>query len=213
MMRFSNSSVPRGALVAIMLLLQHRVVQGQMTKLEAPPCTNWEETKANLDTAKAVWTQPACYDFSYTFLGFQIGLPAPKNVQVRNGVVAGGAGDKTVNDFFNMIESLCVQDCPTAGAQRCRVSYDDTVGYPTSILIDISQYIADEERMYSLSDFAVIDCDTAPLAMQIVEEDEISGTQNPAVLSPPTAQPVSETLPALKENPENNNEVLSEVAR
>ena len=216
---FLHPDVQCGALVATMLLLlqQFGVVQGQMTKLEATPCTNWEETKANLDSAKALWSQPACYDFSYTFLGFQVGLPAPKTVQVRNGVVAGGVGDKTIDDFFSMIETLCVADCPTKGAQRCRVLYDATAGYPSSILIDISQYIADEERMYSISDFAIVDCNAVPQSMLFLEGDEIP-VATPASVATPSHSPtnkfaVPSLAPSTKEQSSNNNEMLSEAER
>lgn len=134
-------------------------VQGQVIKLDDPPCQNYQQAEAGLTAAKAIWTEPPCYDFSYTFTGFQRGTPSPKSVQVRNGVVT-GEGDKHMGDFFDMIESLCIQDCPTSGAARCSNTYSDQ-GFPTSIDIDMSKFTPDGARSYTISDFAVVDCSSA----------------------------------------------------
>ena len=128
-------------------------------KLIDTPCQNYEKTKETLAAAKAVWAAPPCYDFSYTFMGFQVGTPSPKRVQVRNGV---SSGDKDMDDFFDMIESRCVRDCPTSGAARCSVTFSDLLGFPTRIEIDISQFTPDGARNYVISDFAVVECSAQP---------------------------------------------------
>ena len=130
--------------------------------LEPTPCQDWQANQAAFEAATAKWTltNPPCYDFSYKFLGFQIGLPAFRKVQVRNGVIdeSTSEGTRDVPHFFNMIQELCVADCPASGAETCRMEYDDTYGYPTSIFIDVSRYMADEERIYQIADFALVDC-------------------------------------------------------
>jgi hypothetical protein len=143
---------------------------GGMRPLQSNFCTNWQATQAALLSAKSKWTQPPCYDFSYTFRGFQVGVPSPKTVKVRNGAVTGGTGDKTMTDFFNMIESLCVTSCPTVGAFQCNAKYNSTQGYPESIFIDMQEFSVDEERIYRLTDFVVVDC-TGTTSLQLVEAE------------------------------------------
>lgn len=126
-------------------------------RLQETPCVDYENTKSEFDAAKTSWTNPACYDFSYTFLGFQVGAPSVQAVQVRNGAVSGD-GDKSVEDFFDMIESLCISSCPDEGAETCIIAYDDTNSYPTTIFIDMNQYTKDDERIFELASFSVVDC-------------------------------------------------------
>ena len=133
--------------------------------LETTPCIDYETTQSNLQAAKALWTsqqsQETCYTFRYTFLGYQIGLPTSISVQVlQNGVVLSPDVDnpKTIEDFFDMIESLCITDCPESGAERCIVAYNAEHGFPESLLIDMSSYTKDEEHDYILEDFELVDC-------------------------------------------------------
>jgi hypothetical protein len=156
-------------MTALLLLLvasaMHPVASQETTvmRLEGTPCTDFENSKTAFDAAKAAWTEPDCYDYSYTFLGFRIGVPEAKAVQIRNGVADGD--DKTINDFFDMIESLCIADCPAQGADQCSVAYA-TEGYPLSIFIDVSKYQADDERIYELTNFAVVLCPATQLAIE-----------------------------------------------
>ena len=136
------------------------IVQAQAAKLQATPCENWEANKASFEEAKSKWAQPDCYDYSYTFRGYQVGLPEPTLVQVRNGVAV-GENKKTLTDFFDMIETNCISECPTKGAQTCANEYDADNGYPSSVYIRMSQYIADGTMTYGIDDFVVVDCQEA----------------------------------------------------
>lgn len=129
---------------------------GQGLQLIDEPCQNYQETSAALQEAKAAWVDPDCYDFAYTFTGFQVGLPVPQAVRVRNGVAENG--EKTMDDFFGMVESLCVEGCPDAGAARCEIEYA-LEGYPMNIFIDIDKYQPDNRRAYTIEDFAFVVCD------------------------------------------------------
>jgi hypothetical protein len=144
--------------------------EGQVTKLEDKQCQNYEQSAEALSAAKAIWAAPPCYDFSYTFNGFQIGKPSSKGVQVRNGVVS-GEGDKTIDDFFDMIDSLCVRNCPASGAARCSNTYSDQ-GFPTRIEIDISKFTPDGARNYIIADFAVVECSSAPQVQEDTEQSD-----------------------------------------
>ena len=142
--------------LAVLIVLVSSSFGEEVLQLVDEPCQNYEETSAALQEAKTVWVGPECYDFAYTFTGFQIGEPAPQAVRVRNGVAENG--EKTMDDFFGMVESLCVEGCPAEGAARCEIAYG-VEGYPTSIFIDMSKYYPDDRRAYLIENYAVVDCD------------------------------------------------------
>lgn len=157
--------------LAVLLTTTTYSIGQQVLQLKDEVCQNYEETSAALQDAKAAWVDPSCYDFSYTFTGYQIGQPEPQNVRVRNGVAENG--EKTMDDFFGMIESLCVEGCPDAGAGRCEIEYA-IEGYPMSIFIDIDKYQPDNRRAYTIEDFAFVVCDE-----QQEPTDETDGPSNP----------------------------------
>lgn len=152
------------------ITLLRMVVQGQAMKLEDAPCQNYEQAEEVLIAAKAIWASPPCYDFSYTFMGFQVGTPSPIGVQVRNGVAENS--EKTMEDFFDMIESLCVRDCPTSGAARCSNTFSDQ-GFPTRIEIDISKFTPDGARNYVISDFAVVECSSSAQQVHDINDNHL----------------------------------------
>ena len=53
----------------------------------------------------------------------------------------------TVDQMFALIA-----DAEAKGADEVRVSYDSTFSYPTTVFIDQSQRLADEERWFEMSD-------------------------------------------------------------
>ncbi|GAX10926.1 hypothetical protein FisN_2Lh456 [Fistulifera solaris] len=159
---------------------------GEVLELIDEPCQNYEETSTALQEAKAAWVDPPCYDFSYTFTGFQVGEPVPQAVQVRDGVAENG--NKTMDDFFQMIESLCVENCPAEGAARCEVEYA-LEGYPMNIFIDIDQYQPDNRRTYAIENFAFIDCDDQE------KPTNVPVTENPSEEPQETAAPSSAVVP------------------
>lgn len=143
-------------LLAILLSSASYSAGQQVLQLKDEPCQNYEEISAALLDAKSAWVDPDCYDFTYTFTGFQIGQPEPQSVRVRNGVAENG--EKTIDDFFTMIESLCVEGCPNVGAARCEMEFA-MEGYPMSIFIDVNQYQPDNRRAYIIEDFNFVVCE------------------------------------------------------
>lgn len=86
----------------------------------------------------------------------------PINIQVRDGKIAAATfadtgepvppelnfNKLTINDLFKEVGQAI-----KGGAERVEVSYDKTYGFPTSIYIDQSSQIADEEVGYTISNF------------------------------------------------------------
>jgi hypothetical protein len=132
----------------------------------AQDCVNWESNSAAFETAAATWVEPACYTFSYTFLGLGFGPPMANVRDVGNGQALNaveGEQLSTIPDFYDMIESLCVSGCPGFGAHNCTITYNTTVPgvtYPDFIYIDIDENMSDEEQIYRLDDVAVLNCST-----------------------------------------------------
>jgi hypothetical protein len=145
--------------VALLVFVLPAAYNCQVILLAPTPCIDWEANAAAFQAAAALWTEPACYNYSYEFLGFSIGEPQPVPVAVRNGVASDGT--RTMGFFWDMIESLCIADCPTDGAQYCTIKYSTSKGYPESIYIDMSEYTADEERIYQLSNFTIVNCSSS----------------------------------------------------
>lgn len=163
----------KNAILVLLTVLMAMVTSSlgeDVMQLTDEPCQNYEETSAALQEAKTVWEGPDCYDFTYTFTGFQIGQPVPQVVQVRNGVAENG--NKTMDDFFAMVESLCVENCPAEGAARCEIAYA-LEGYPMSIFIEMNKYFPDDRRTYTIENYAVVECDDQG------QEEPTEVTENP----------------------------------
>jgi hypothetical protein len=134
-------------LLLFLLFLGSTVAQSVSSYSLNTPCVNWENSTAEYEAAIVSWVEPTCYNFSYTFLGFSIGLPQPEERQIVNGVALNVSDDvffHTLQDFYDMIYDLCVRDCPggpgknETGAHQCTNKYTTVSGvtYPESILID-----------------------------------------------------------------------------
>jgi hypothetical protein len=110
------------------------------------PCVNWENNTADYEAAIASWFEPACYNFSFIFLGFSDGQPQRKHRQIVIGTalnVPNGAFFYTLQDFYDLIYNMCVRDCDggsgkLTGAHQCKNNYTTVSGvtYPEFIYID-----------------------------------------------------------------------------
>lgn len=118
-----------------------------------------------LEKNRKLWESQGIDDYSFTLQRscFCRGDDRrPIHIQVRDGkVVAAKFADtgeplppsmdyakKTIPDLFNEVAQAIKEK-----AARLEVSYDPTYGFPTSIFIDRSELIADEEIGYSVSNF------------------------------------------------------------
>ena len=56
----------------------------------------------------------------------------------------------TIDEMFDLIA-----DAQAKGASEVRVTYDPALGYPTSVFLDMSSRVADDERQFELSGLTV----------------------------------------------------------
>lgn len=155
--------------------------QDEVIQLKNEPCINWEATAAAYQAAFAQWQEPACYTFTYTFLGFSVGEPAGVTQTVRNGASL-QEGDRkqfqTLADVWNLIDEQCIQNCPLNGAHLCDVVYattndeDGGLVYPTLVSIDPDSIVIDEELIYRIEDVRVLNCAELD-AEDVVEEETV----------------------------------------
>jgi hypothetical protein len=90
-------------------------------------------------------------------------MAAPVIVSVRNGsvqsrtyVASGAAVSPTFADLFPTVEGLfsIIDDAIEQRAAMLSVRYDPTYGYPVSISIDFNAVGADDEIVYTITNFA-----------------------------------------------------------
>jgi len=136
-----------------------------ITVLQSRKCENYEVVQQEFSEAKAKWGVRECYDFTFTFLGYTRGPKEPLTVEIRNGFPT-QTGVRSMDGFFDLIESMCFRECPESGAARCVIAYDDIIGYPTSIFIDVDEFMADEERIFRIENFTLLDCDPDPVNIE-----------------------------------------------
>lgn len=154
-----RSAFPFGVLLAFLPLLAF----GCTPRL-APPTPTGPVQGAGPDDlaeARARWEAVDVSDYTYT-IERQCFCPeqyrGPFAVQVEDGAITeatwsgGAAGDDveipTVEALFQLIARSYAE-----GADEVRVTYDGPRGYPTSVWIDRSRGMADEEVGYTVSAF------------------------------------------------------------
>lgn len=124
------------------------------------------DLRAEFDANKQKWLDSRPDDYSYTversgFLGPEARKPVDITVNgetVTDSQFTDGSGGSvpdynklSVSDLFDTVENAI-----NSGAAEVRVEYDAELGYPTSIFIDQSQQIADEEVYLNASNLAAI---------------------------------------------------------
>lgn len=124
------------------------------------------QDQQNLDTAKALWSKNTLKNYALTqtiscFCGPD--YTKPISYQISSGSVVSGSalyadmsGGKISSDLYsnlNTVESAftIIQEAIINKAESIIVQYDSSLGYPTSISIDMSKMIADEERYITFS--------------------------------------------------------------
>lgn len=132
--------------------------------------TGTSGTQSQLDANRKKWESQGIDDYSFTFQrscfcrGDAI---RPINIEVRDGQVSSARyadtgelipDDRQTNkqSIYNMnADGLfnLVEQGIKGGAERVDVTYDKTFGIPTSIYIDQSTQMADEEMGYTISNF------------------------------------------------------------
>ena len=118
------------------------------------------QTQQQLNDNHSKWISKNIKNYQYTF-NWGCFCPPEHNkpvvISVRNGVLASikyadGSGmvDKTRYTNYRTIEGLFefLQDAINRKAYRIEVSYDASLGYPSSASIDYDVRIADEEKSF-----------------------------------------------------------------
>lgn len=119
--------------------------------------------RSQFEENRRLWNEQALSEYSYVFSWSCFCLPdytAPVKIEVEQGewssisFVADGKPViednwqryNTIDELFEMIEDAFKQDAVAIHAE-----YDSELGYPTSVFIDYSELIADEERGFSVT--------------------------------------------------------------
>lgn len=162
------------------------------------------DAQGQLDANRKKWESQGIDDYSFTLQrncfcrGDAI---RPINIEVRDGSVTSAryadTGELIPDDrqynkqsvynlnadgLFNLVEQGI-----KGGAAQVDVTYDKTFGIPTSIYIDQSQQIADEEMGYTISNFRP---EPSVTTLAIGEEGNGGG---PVIIDPPVEPPVATT--------------------
>lgn len=149
--------------------LRDFLARGSGGSTEGPPttpeeeevCVDWKDLADTLAANQATWEASdlsSCYKMTISRSCFcPTEYREPRTITVLNGEIQEDV-DKiyqrpTMEELFALIDKDCVQKCPNNGPAECRVTFaDDKDGaYITSLYIDYSRFIADEENSYTVS--------------------------------------------------------------
>jgi Family of unknown function (DUF6174) len=114
----------------------------------------------------AKWGSPDCYVFTIQRSCFCPDVVRnATEVQVVNGTIVSPSNYEELflvpmDELFDQVNDLCVKNCPDRGAARCDVSYGPD-GNLASAYIDRSFMIADEEIIYTITDYRTCPIPTA----------------------------------------------------
>jgi hypothetical protein len=129
---------------------------------------NWRQTRRRLQKAKAKWANNVATPNTYNMTlekqcNCFIDYLGPHDYQVLNGVIGVIHNQNTtivattmptVEDLFDLVHQHCIQGCPSSGAFKCDVQFDNNLGYVKSLSIDDSMLKADDEFSYIVTNLA-----------------------------------------------------------
>ncbi|EIJ36341.1 DUF6174 domain-containing protein [Thiothrix nivea] len=162
------------------------------------------DAQSQLDANRKQWESQGIDDYSFTLQrscfcrGDAI---RPINIEVRDGSVTSAryadTGELIPDDRQTNKQSIynlsadglfnLVDQAIKGGAAQVDVSYDKQYGIPTSIYIDQSKQIADEEMGYSITNFRP---EPSVTTLAVGEED---GGGGPVIIDPPVEPPIATT--------------------
>jgi hypothetical protein len=151
------------------------------------PMTIYTLVQDELDTNMALWNKTSSEDYDYSLLLSCFCVPAatlPKRIQVRGGEIESiydlKSGLASKNYFYNTLEAQFeeIQDAIEERWYIVSTSYNDTMGYPSSVFFDVHPGLSDDERSSVISDVTILG-DPQP------EQDmSVSPTTAPSLLGP-----------------------------
>lgn len=147
---------------------------------------NSSQVRAEFEANKQKWldNRPQNYNYTLERSGFiSPDARAPVNLTVNGNevvdakfVTPGQTTDGnpvpdfnqlTVDDLFNTVENAI-----NSAAAEVRVTYDETLGHPTSIFIDQDRRIADEEIFLNASNLKPVDGTSSPSTLNLSQEQK-----------------------------------------
>ncbi len=132
------------------------------TNVSFTPPVDYAAAQAQLDEARALWAAKGPKDYTATFHWTCFCAPAysgPVELTVVNGTIMGvqyaegvaAPGTPKASNYMTVPQLFdLVQQAIDERAYRIDATYDASLGYPTKVLIDYKQTIADEERGFTL---------------------------------------------------------------
>jgi hypothetical protein len=125
-----------------------------------------DEERARLEDNRATWRARGPISYTYVFRRICFCAPSATNpviIQVRQRAVVsvryedtGAPVDPSLLSLFPTVEGLfeIIEDAIDQEAEVVQASYDPALGYPTSITLDGSSMIADDEATLTASHLA-----------------------------------------------------------
>jgi hypothetical protein len=178
-------------------------VGNNTTSHRIEPMTFYTLIQRDLDTYRQLWDESLMVDYDYTSQVSCFCLPSfttPKRVEVRAGEIVSTTDTETnefSEEFVSLIEAFDnVQVAIDNRYHRIDITFDRTLGYPSSYSYDIDPGMADEEQSVEIFDVinmgVVMDPPLSQVAAEggqdlIIEESEESSS----TLSPTTKSPIA----------------------
>jgi len=130
-------------------------------------CSGRRQEASDLATNKGKWSMSQITNYRYTF---QIGcfcppeITSPVTIEVRNGVRTSITRAKSIirsPEYFTSFDTIekvfqLAEESINSPAEKVTVKYDSKLGYPTSINVDGSKNLADDETYYGITNFELL---------------------------------------------------------
>ncbi|GAX23815.1 hypothetical protein FisN_20Hu017 [Fistulifera solaris] len=126
-------------------------------------CLDWKLNAKKFKKAFAKWKAPPCYSFTF----YDGASDSDKKIKrvIKNGKALNKKPYRalqTIDDFYKLIKTKCIQDCPDHGAYHCYIEYakDPKSGlvYPSYVQIQEDPYNFVDYVSYHIEDFCVKKC-------------------------------------------------------
>ncbi|GAX19178.1 hypothetical protein FisN_15Lh355 [Fistulifera solaris] len=142
--------------------------EGEEVAIKADVCLNYETVKTTLEAALLQWENitRTCYNYTIERVGrVTEDFRGPFRIAVQEGQVveiisATSQPDmnRTLSNWLQEIQTMCVDRCRVDNDEDpyydCTIEYDETMGYPTYFVLDLDQFIVDEELYYRITNFS-----------------------------------------------------------
>ncbi len=126
-------------------------------------CIDWKLNAKKFKKAFAKWKAPSCYSFNFVQDNYDadwIGRVIKNGKALKKKPYR---ALQTIDDFYKLIKTKCIQGCPHHGAAYCYIEYktDKKSGlvYPSYVSIQEDPYNYDDYVSYYIEDLCINKCD------------------------------------------------------